>query len=149
MIQELLERIEEAVNKQVKDQFGLSDEQTEKTQNAFRESILGIINKNTIKNPQFIQSVIENFSSMQESEAFLKFKESLNANLQEKVGLSPEKAAAIRDFSVSEFFKTLSSELTNEEGKMDMQKILEKFNVQELEQTAKGFLENLGGLFRK
>jgi hypothetical protein len=69
--------------------------------------------------------------------------------LQDKAGLSPEKAAAVRDFSISEFFKTLSSELTDENGNVDFQKILSKFNMQDLEQTAKDLLGNFGGLFGK
>lgn len=152
MIQQIIEQVEESINQQVKEKFGLSDDQSTKTKNVFRETMEGFLDKNNLKNPQLFQSLTENFSSLQENETIVKLKEVLSVNLQEKAGLSKEKAEAIRDFSVLEFFKTLSSEFTDENGKLDIQKALNKLNMESLEQTAKSILGNLGdlgGLFKK
>jgi|SRR5690554_551549 len=152
MIQQIIEQVEESINQQVKEKFGLSDDQSTKTKNVFRETMEGFLDKNNLKNPQLFQSLTENFSSLQENETIVKLKEVLSVNLQEKAGLSKEKAEAIRDFSVLEFFKTLSSEFTDENGKLDIQKALNKLNMEGLEQTAKSILGNLGdlgGLFKK
>jgi hypothetical protein len=149
MLQNIIDKVEAAINQQVKDKFGLTEEQTQKTSHAFREEIQNFFSNGSFKNPQFIQSALNNVSSLEDSEVVVKLKENLVNALQDKAGLSPEKAAAVRDFSISEFFKTLSSELTDENGNVDFQKILSKFNMQDLEQTAKDLLGNFGGLFGK
>lgn len=149
MMQDIIDKVEAAINQQVKDKFGLTDEQTKQTSHAFREEIQEFFSNGSFKNPQLIQSALKNVSSLEDSEVVVKLKENLVNTLQNKVGLSPEKAAAVRDFSIAEFFKTMSSELTDENGNVDLQKILSKFNLQDIEQTAKGLLGNLGGLFGK
>ncbi len=152
MFQEILEQVEGAINKQVKDKFGLTDDQTQKTTNVFREVIQNFLSNGGLKNPQLIQSALQNVSSIEENEVVVKLKETLVKGLQEKAGLSPEIAAAVRDFSVAEFFKTISTQFTDSNGNVDIQKVLSKFNMQDLEQTAKELLGNfgaLGGLFKK
>lgn len=149
MLQNIIDKVEAAINQQVKDKFGLTEEQTQKSSHAFREEIQEFFSNGSLKNPQFIQSALKNVSSLEDNEVVVKLKENLVNALQDKAGLSPEKAAAVRDFSIAEFFKTLSAELTDENGNVDFQKILSKFNMQDLEQTAKGLLGNFGGLFGK
>lgn len=149
MVQDIIDKVESAINQQVKDKFGLTDEQTEKTSHAFREEIQDFFSNGGLKNPQLIQSALKNVSSIEDNEVVVKMKQNLVNTLQDKVGLSPEIATAVRDFSIAEFFKTLSEEMTDENGNVDMQKVLSKFNLQDIEQTAKGLLGNLGGLFGK
>lgn len=146
MLQEILDQVENAINKQVKEKFGLTDDQTEQTSNVFREAIQGFLSNGGLKNPQLIQSALQNVSSIEDSDIVVKLKETVLKGLQEKAGLSPELAAAVRDFSISHFFQTLSAEMTDEKGNIDIQKLLSKINMQDLEQAAKGILGNLGGL---
>ncbi|HUH73868.1 MAG TPA: hypothetical protein VLZ75_05615 [Chitinophagales bacterium] len=149
MLQNIIDKVEAAINQQVKDKFGLTDEQTQKTSHAFREEIQNFFSNGGMKNPQFIQSAMKNVSSLEDNEVVVKLKQNLVNALQDKVGLSPEKAAAVRDFSITEFFKTFSEELTDENGNVNIQKILSKFNMSDFEQTAKDLLGNFGGLFGK
>ncbi|MCO5231351.1 MAG: hypothetical protein M9958_09375 [Chitinophagales bacterium] len=152
MIQEIISKIENAVNQQVKEKFGLTDDQSEKTLGVFKETIQNLFSNGGLKNPQILQSALQNVSSLEDNEAVVKIKENLVKGLQEKVGLSPEIANAIKDFSVKELFKTISSELTDENGNINFEKVLSKLNIQDLEQTAKGLLGNLGdlgGFFKK
>lgn len=146
MLQEILEQVEKAINKQVKEKFGLSEAQTQETTNVFREVIQNFLASGGLKNPQFLQSALHNVSSLEDSEVIVKLKDSLLKGLQEKAGLSPELAMSIRDFSVAQFFKTVAEELSDGKGGIDIQKVLSKINIQELEQAAKGILGNLGGL---
>lgn len=146
MFQEILDQVESAINKQVKEKFGLTDDQTQQTSNVFREAIQNFLSNGGLKNPQLIQAALHNVASIEDSEIVVKLKETILKGLQEKAGLSPEIAAAVRDFSISQFFKTASSHLTDENGNIDIQKVLSKVNMHELEQAAKGILGNLGGL---
>lgn len=149
MLQEIIDQVEGAINKQVKDKFGLTDDQTQKTSNVFREVVQNFWTSGGLKNPQLLQSALQNVSSIEDNEVVVKLKENLVKGLQEKAGLSPELAAAVRDFSIAEFFKTVSAEFTDTDGNIDLQKVLGKFNMQDLEQTAKGLFGNLGGFFKK
>lgn len=152
MVQEIISKIENAVNQQVKEKFGLTDDQSEKTLGVFKEAIQNLFSNGGLKNPQILQSALQNVSSLEDNEVVVKIKENLVKGLQEKVGLSPEIANAIKDFSVKELFKTISSELTDEKGNINFEKVLSKLNIQDLEQTAKGLLGNLGdlgGFFKK
>lgn len=149
MVQDIIDKVEAAINQQVKDKFGLTDEQTQKTSHAFREEIQEFFSNGGLKNPQLIQSALKNVSSLEDNEVVVKLKENLVKALQDKAGLSPEKATAVRDFSIAEFFKTLSAALTDENGNVDIQKLLSKFNLQDLEKTAKDLLGNFGGFFGK
>lgn len=146
MLQEILDKVENAINQQVKEKFGLTDAQTQETSNVFREVIQNFLSNGGLKNPQLLQSALQNVSSLEDSEIVVKLKETLLKGLQEKAGLSPEIATAVRDFSITQFFKTFSKELTDENGSIDIQKVLSKINMQDLEQAAKGLLGNLGGL---
>lgn len=146
MLQEILDKVENAINQQVKEKFGLTDAQTQETSNVFREVIQNFLSNGGLKNPQLLQSALQNVSSLEDSEIVVKLKETLLKGLQEKAGLSPEIATAVRDFSITQFFQTFSKELTDENGSIDIQKVLSKINMQDLEQAAKGLLGNLGGL---
>jgi len=152
MFHEILEQVEAAINKQMTDKFGLTAEQTKESTNVFREVFQNFVSNGGLKNPQFIQEAIQNVQALQDNEVIVKLKENLAKGLQEKAGLSPELAAAVRDFSISEFYKTVAAEFTDDHGNLDINKVLGKINMQELEQTAKSLLGNFGAfgnIFKK
>ncbi|MCO5233461.1 MAG: hypothetical protein LC105_06405 [Chitinophagales bacterium] len=146
MVKEIIDKIESAVNQQVKEKFGLTDDQSEKTSGVFKEAIQNFLSSGGLKNPQLLQSALQNVSSLEDNEVVIKIKENIAKGLQEKVGLSPEIANAIKDFSIKELINTISLEFTDEKGNFDFEKILSKLNIQDLEQTAKDLLGNFGGL---
>ncbi len=149
MWQQILQQLEERINHQMKEKFGLTEDQSVQAGNVLRETIQTYFEKVNFKNPQLFQALIENFSSLQDNDTIAKMRENISRNLQERVGLTAEKANAIRDFSISEFLGAISSEFVGENGKLDIQKVLAKINIQEFEQIAKTFLDGLGDRLKK
>ena len=149
MLQEILSQIEGTINNQVKNKFGLTDDQVKKTSNVFSDTIHNFWSDGKFKDPKLLQSAFQNFSSLDKIPAIDKFKEALEKGFTEKAGLSPNIADSLKNMLTTEFFTNLSKQFTDAGGSVDIKKIIGNLDLKDVEKTAKDFIGNIGGLFKK
>lgn len=149
MFQDILKTVEASIQKQMEEKFGLSAEQTAKSASAVREAVQKFLSQDILNNPQLAQGLLGNIQNLEQSETFVQLKTTIANALEQKAGLSPDMAAKVRDLSLTEFFSAIQQELTNENGQLDIQKVLSKVKITDLESSAKDLLGSLGGFFKK
>jgi polyhydroxyalkanoate synthesis regulator phasin len=88
--------------------------------------------------------------NLKDNPALQKVRQNVMNDLVNKAGLSEEQAQKIQDFQVSELIAVIQNEFFDEQGKPDMQKIMSKVNMQEIQAKAKEMLGgfDLGKLFK-
>lgn len=144
MIQEILQKVEAAIHSQMEEKFGLTQEQSEKSVNAFRDEL-----GKYMGNGFSLETIMENIQSLKDSEKMNVLRQNLADALEQKAGLSPEMAAKVRDLSMTELYQTVLSEITDENGHINVQKILSKINLGDFENTAKGLFDTINQRFGK
>ncbi len=138
MFEEILSKVEQTIQSQLQERFGIDAEQSKNSFNVVKENLNNIFSKGL--NPQDLMS---NLSNLENSETIQNLKQTVLGQLQDKVGLSADLAQKVNDFSLAEIMKSFSAEIMGEDGKPDIQKILSKFNFQDLQKAAGGILGNL------
>ena len=147
MIQEIIQKAEAIIHKQMMDKFGLSSEESERTADAFREVLHNFFRFDLLNDPNLLQSTLEQVKSLQDKEGIARLRTNLVEALEKKVGLSPELAASVRDFSMTAFFETIRQEITDQNGQIDIQKVLSKINLNDLENSARDLFNTIGQRF--
>ena len=149
MFQELLQKIESSIHQQMEEKFGLSAEQTAQSASVVKESLREFFAQNLNGNPQLMQGLMSNIQNLEQNETFNQLRVSIAEALEKKVGLSPEMAAKVRDLSFLEALETIRREFTNEQGQLDLQKVLSKVSLNDITSSTKDLLGALGGMFKK
>ena len=149
MFQELLQKIESSIHQQMEEKFGLSAEQTAQSASVVKESLREFFAQNLNGNPQLMQGLMSNIQNLEQNETFNQLRVSIAEALEKKVGLSPEMAAKVRDLSFLEALETIKREFTNEQGQLDLQKVLSKVSLNDITSSTKDLLGALGGMFKK
>lgn len=149
MFQELLHKIESSIHQQMEEKFGLSAEQTAQSASVVKESLREFFAQQLNGNPQLIQGLMSNIQNLEQNETFNQLRFSIADALEKKVGLSPEMAAKVRDLSFLEALETIKREFTNEQGQLDIQKVLSKVSLTDFTNSTKDIFGALGGMFKK
>jgi hypothetical protein len=152
MLQAIFDQIQERMQQQIQERFGLSSDQTTQSTNILFENFRkffseDIMNGNMENLKGMMSSGIQN---LKDNPALQKVRQNVMNDLVNKAGLSEEQAQKIQDFQVSELIAVIQSEFFDEQGKPDMQKIMSKVNLQEIQAKAKEMLGgfDLGKLFK-
>jgi len=140
MLQEILQKAEEIIHRQMTEKFGLTQEESERSTMAFRDELNEFIQNSPLLKGNLLENAFSNLQQIKDSASFEEFKTKLAAALEEKAGLSPDMAASVRDFSISTFYQTFKEELTDEQGQIDLGKVVNKLNLGNLETTARELL---------
>ncbi len=138
MFEELISKIETTVQTQLQERFGIDSQQATDSFNVVKDNISGVF-----KNGFNPQDILQNFSNLENSETIKNLKTGILSQLQDKVGLSEETAQKVNDFSLAEIMKNVTAEISGEDGKPDLQKIMAKFNLEDLQKMAGNMLGNI------
>ena len=149
MFHELLQKIESSIHQQMEEKFGLSAEQTAQSASVVKESLREFFAQNLKGNPQMIQGLMSNIQNLEQNETFNQLRISIAEALEKKVGLSQEMAAKVRDMSFVQALETIKQEFTNEQGQIDLQKIMSKISMTDISTSTKDILGAISGLFKK
>lgn len=145
MLQAIFDQVREHMQQQIQERFGLSSDQTMQSTNILIDNFKRFVSEDVLShNMENVKTMMASgIQQVKENPAFIQVQENVLNELVNKVGLSPEKAQQLRDFQVTELVGALQSEFLDADGRPDINKILSKVNVQEIQEKAK---EMLGGL---
>lgn len=149
MFHEILQKIESAIHQQMEEKFGLSAEQTAQSASVVKESLREFFSQNLSGNPQMIQGLMSNIQNLEHNETFNQLRTSIAEALEKKAGLSPEMAAKVRDLSFVEALETIKQEFTNDQGQIDLQKVISKISIADFSNSTKDIFGAIGGMFKK
>jgi protein required for attachment to host cells len=144
MLQEIIQQVEAAIHRQMTEKFGLSREESARSADVFKEVLNKYFHFDLLNDPNLIQSTFDQLNKLQEPSFIHELRNQLAAALEEKAGLSPEIAAKVRDFSVTEIFQTIKKDVTDASGQLDIQKILGILNLEDIENTTRELFNSIG-----
>ena len=142
MFQAVFDKIQESLQQQIQERFGLSSDQTSQSTNILFENFRKFFSDDVMSgNMENLKNLMTTgIQNLKDSPAFQKVQQNVMNDLVNKVGLSEEKAQKIKDFQVSELIATIQTEYFDEAGKPDLNKIMSKVNIQEIQEKAKDML---------
>ena len=153
MFQEILNSLQDKIQVQIQEKFGLNSDQTSQSTSVLLENFKKFFSEDILSgNFSDLKSVMENgIQGIKENPALQNFQKNILEDLKNKVGLSEDIADKVKDFQVNELFSSIQSEFLGADGKPDLNKILEKVNITELQEKAKDLLGgiDLGRFFGK
>ena len=153
MFQEILKSIQDKIQAQIQEKFGLNSDQTSQSTSVLLDNFKKFFSEDVMSGDfSNIKSILDNgLQSITENPALQNFKKNVVNDLVNKVGLTDDIAQKVKDIQVNELFSSLQNELLDENGKPDFSKIMSKININELQEKAKDLLGgiDLGGLFGK
>jgi hypothetical protein len=142
MVHEILQKVETIIHARMIHKFGLTQEESERSTKAFKEEVTAFVQHQTALGGNLLENALGNLQQIGDTASFNEFKEKVAAALEEKAGLSPDMAAKVRDFSITTLFQTFGEELTDEHGRVNIGKLLDRLNLGQFETTARDFLES-------
>ncbi|MCB9075452.1 MAG: hypothetical protein H6552_07965 [Chitinophagales bacterium] len=153
MFQEILKSIQDKIQAQIQEKFGLNSDQTSQSTSVLLDNFKKFFSEDVMSGDfSNIKSILDNgLQSITENPALQNFQKNVVNDLVNKVGLTDDIAQKVKDIQVNELFSSLQNELLDENGKPDFSKIMSKININELQEKAKDLLGgiDLGGLFGK
>lgn len=153
MFQEILKGIQDKIQAQIQEKFGLNSDQTSQSTSVLLDNFKKFFSEDVMSGDfSNIKSILDNgLQSITENPALQNFQKNVVNDLVNKVGLTDDIAQKVKDIQVNELFSSLQNELLDENGKPDFSKIMSKININELQEKAKDLLGgiDLGGLFGK
>ena len=153
MFQEILKSIQDKIQAQIQEKFGLNSDQTSQSTSVLLDNFKKFFSEDVMSvDFSNIKSILDNgLQSITENPTLQNFQKNVVNDLVNKVGLTDDIAQKVKDIQVNELFSSLQNELLDENGKPDFSKIMSKININELQEKAKDLLGgiDLGGLFGK
>ena len=153
MFQEILKSIQDKIQAQIQEKFGLNSDQTSQSTSVLLDNFKKFFSEDVMSGDfSNIKSILDNgLQSITENPALQNFQKNVVNDLVNKVGLTDDIAQKVKDIQVNELFSSLQNELLDENGKPDFSKIMSKININELQEKAKDLLGgiDLGGIFGK
>ncbi|HMV02770.1 MAG TPA: hypothetical protein PLC61_09005 [Chitinophagales bacterium] len=153
MFQEILKSIQDKIQAQIQEKFGLNSDQTSQSTSVLLDNFKKFFSEDVMSGDfSNIKSILDNgLQSITENPTLQNFQKNVVNDLVNKVGLTDDIAQKVKDIQVNELFSSLQNELLDENGKPDFSKIMSKININELQEKAKDLLGgiDLGGLFGK
>ncbi len=146
MFEDTIKNFEEEVKKHIKEKFGLTDQEANSTGIVLKDYFEEFLSGNGLKeNFETVKNWFSNNADhLKDRQLFDKITDlDLVEELKQRAGLSEETAQKIKDFSIAEVTNNLKNEFTNSEGKLDLPKIIEKLNLQSLEESSKDLFNKL------
>ena len=151
MLQDIFNNVQDKIQQQIQEKFGLSADQTAQSTNVLLENFKKFFSEDLMAGGMSgLRDLMANgISDIKNNPTLQNLRENLLNDLVNKVGLTEDTAQKVRDFSLTEVFEAFRKEFTDENGKPDFAKVLSKISMGDLQGKAQEMLGNLGKFFGK
>lgn len=155
MFQDIFNGIQDKIQQQIQEKFGLSADQTTQSTNVLLENFKKFFSEDLMAGGMTgLRDLMSNgIADIKNNPTLQNLRENVMNDLVNKVGLAEDTAQKVRDFSLTEVFDTFKKEFTDENGKPDLSKVMSKMNMAEFQDKAQELLgtfgKDLGKLFGK
>lgn len=146
MLQDIFNDVQEKIQQQIQEKFGLSADQTTQSTNVLLENFKKFFSEDLMAGGMIgLRDLMSNgISDIKNNPTLQNLRENLLNDLVNKVGLAEDTAQKVRDFSLSEVFEAFKKEFMDESGKPDFTKIMSKINLADFQGKAQEMLGGLG-----
>ncbi len=146
MLQELFNSIQDKIQQQIQDKFGLSADQTTQSTNVLLENFKKFFSEDLMAGGMTgLRDLMSNgIADIKNNPTLQNLRENVMNDLVNKVGLAEDTAQKVRDFSLTEIFDAFKKEFTDENGKPDLAKVMSKINMSDIQGKAQEMLGGLG-----
>jgi len=149
MFEEFTRKIKSGIQNDMKDKFGLSEEESAQSAGILLERIKEFFSDVAQRgNMESIKQLFQEWTS-ENSPLKDKFNKETLQELMDKVGLSEEMASKVKDFSVNEYMTQLRSGLGDLEDKLDISGLLNKIKSENIEESARDIMDQFNKFFNK
>jgi len=149
MFEEFTRKIRSGIQNDMKDKFGLSEEESAQSAGILLERIKEFFSDVAQRgNMESIKQLFQEWTS-ENSPLKDKFNKETLQELMDKVGLSEEMASKVKDFSVNEYMTQLRSGLGDLEDKLDISGLLNKIKSENIEESARDIMDQFNKFFNK
>jgi hypothetical protein len=151
MLQDIYNDVQARIQQQIQEKFGLSPDQTKQSTNVLLDNFKKFFSEDLMAGGmQGLRDLMSNgLADIKNNPTLGNLRENLFNDLVNKVGLSPETAQKVRDFSLTEVFERFKAEFMDENGRPDLSKIMSKMNLADLQTQAKEMMGKMGMDFGK
>lgn len=147
MWEDIIRRVQEAVEADVVGRFGLSEEQAKETGNIVTDNLSKLFSEDLLQKDFDIQSLVKDFNDPEKNPILQRFNTRLLPDLIEKAGLPPDVAEKIKDFSGQELLNKLKEAFLDENGKPDFRKIMQHMDMKQMQELAATMFGRFGSMF--
>ncbi len=146
MLQDIFNNVQEKIQQQIQEKFGLSADQTTQSTNVLLENFKKFFSEDLMAGGMSgMRDLMSNgISDIKNNPTLQNLRENLLNDLVHKVGLAEDTAQKVRDFSLTEVFDAFKNEFMDENGKPDFAKIMSKLNLADFQGKAQDMLGGLG-----
>lgn len=146
MFQEIYNDIQEKIQQQIQDKFGLSADQTKQSTNVLLENFKKFFSDDLMAGGMAgLKDLMNNgISDIKNNPTLNNLRTNVMNDLVNKVGLSEETAQKVQDFSLTEIFHRFKTEFMDENGKPDFSKIMSKINLADFQGKAQEMISKMG-----
>ncbi len=146
MLQDIFNQVQDKIQQQIQEKFGLSQDQTTQSTGLLLENFKRFFSEDLMAGGMSgLRELVSNGINDVASNPTLKnLRDNLLNDLVNKVGLPEETAQKVRDLSIKEVFDAFRTEFTDENGKPDISKIISKVSVDEIKEKAQEMMGKMG-----
>lgn len=146
MLQDIFNNVQDKIQQQIQEKFGLSADQTTQSTNVLLENFKKFFSEDLMAGGMTgLRDLMSNgISDIKNNPTVQNLRENLLNDLVNKVGLAEDTAQKVRDLSLTEIFDTFKKEFTDENGKPDLAKVMSKINISDFQGKAQEMLGGLG-----
>ena len=155
MLQDIFNEVQDKIQQQIQEKFGLSEDQTTQSTGLLLENFKRFFSEDLMAGGMSgLRELMSNgISDIKSNPTLNNLRENFLNDLVNKVGLPQETAQKVRDLSITEVFDAFRKEFTDENGKPDISKIISKVSVDDIKEKAQEMMGkmgvDLGKLFNK
>ncbi len=146
MLQDIFNDVQQKIQKQIQEKFGLSADQTTQSTNVLLENFKKFFSEDLMAGGMSgMKDLMSNgINDIKNNPTLNNLRDNVLSDLQSKVGLSEDTAQKVRDFSLGELFASFKEQFFNEEGKPDFSKIMSKINISDFQAQAQEMMGKMG-----
>lgn len=146
MLQDIFNDVQQKIQNQIQEKFGLSADQTTQSTNVLLENFKKFFSEDLMAGGMSgMKDLMSNgINDIKNNPTLNNLRDNVLSDLQSKVGLSEDTAQKVRDFSLAELFASFKEQFFNEEGKPDFSKIMSKINISDFQAQAQEMMGKMG-----
>ena len=146
MLQDIFNDVQQKIQNQIQEKFGLSADQTTQSTNVLLENFKKFFSEDLMAGGMTgLKDLMSNgISDIKNNPTMQNLRENVLNDLVNKVGLAEDTAQKVRDFSLTEVFVAFKKEFMHENGRPDFSKIMSKLNLSDFQGKAQEMISGLG-----
>ena len=146
MLQDIYNSIQDKIQQQIQERFGLSEEQTSQSSTVLMENFKKFFSEDLMAGGMSgLRELMSNgLNDIKTNPTLQNLRDNVLNDLVNKVGLSEDTAQKVRDLSLTEVFEGFRAEFTDENGKPDISKILSKVSLGDFQDKAQEVMNKIG-----